>query len=164
MGNVSRSMTSPVVCLITLQASFISDRVLSPRKSILISPVVSMTWPSYWVTAVFRPGKSGSSAVDTGTQLLIGSRQIMKPQAWIPVPRTVPSSILAYLMVLLSRISEENSACCSSGVYLMALVRFIFAPSGSRSGIALQRAFALSSGSFSTRATSLMEFLVAILP
>ena len=32
---------------------------------------------------------------------------------------------------------DENSASRSSGVYLMALVRFILAPSGKRSGIVL---------------------------
>ena len=155
-------MSSPVVCLMTFRASFSSERVFNPRKSILINPVDSMTCPSYWVTAHLSSGKSGSSAVDTGTQSLMGSRQMIKPQAWMPVPRTLPSSILAYLMVLRSRGSTEASASRSSGVYLMALVRFIFAPSGRRSGMALQRALALSSGNFSTRATSLMEFFVAI--
>ena len=29
----------------------------------------------------------------------MASRQMMKPQAWIPVPRTVPSNIFAYLIV-----------------------------------------------------------------
>ena len=145
-------------------ASFNSDRVFRPKKSIFIRPVSSITCPSYCVQLVFSSLKSGSSAVDTGTQSLIGSRQMMKPQAWMPVPRTVPSSILAYLMVLLSRMSVDTSAICSSGVHLMALVRFIFILSGSLSGMALHKAFERSSGSFSTRATSLIEFLVAILP
>ena len=146
----------------TLQASFSSERVFSPRKSILMSPVDSITCPSYCVTGTFFSGKSGSEAVDTGTQSSMGLRQMMKPQAWMPVLRTVPSSILAYLMVFRSLASSLTSASCSLGVHLMAFVRFIFMPSGSRSGIALQRPFATSSGSFSTRATSLMEFFVAM--
>ena len=159
---LSRSIISPVVCRITRQASFNSDNVFRPRKSILIRPVDSMTWPSYCVTGTFFSGKSGSVAVDTGTQSSIGLRQMMKPQAWIPVLRTVPSSILAYFMVFRSRMSSLTSASCSCGVHLIALARFIFMPSGNRSGIALQRAFDTSKGSFSTRATSLMEFFVAI--
>ena len=157
-------MSMPRVRLMSATASFISDNVFSPRKSILIRPVDSITCPSYWVQLVLVSLKSGSSAVDTGTQLLIGSRQIMKPQAWMPVPRTVPSSILAYLMVLLSFSSVEASASLSSGVHLMAFTKFIFMPSGSRSGMALHSAFETASGRFSTRATSLIEFLVAILP
>ena len=155
-------MTWPVVCLTTLQASLSSESVLRPRKSILIRPVVSMTWPSYCVTLHFISGKSGSVAVDTGTQSSILSRQMMNPQAWRPVPRTVPSSIFAYLMVLRSRGSSLTSASWSSGVHLMALARFIFIPSGSRSGMALQRALERSRGNFSTRATSLREFFVAM--
>ena len=93
----------------------------------------------------------------------MGSLQIMKPHAWIPVPRTVPSSILAYLMVLRNFGSADVSAWRSSGVYLMALGRFIFIPSGNLSGIALHKALEISNGTFSTRATSLIEFLVAIL-
>ena len=111
---------------------------------------------------VFTPLKSGSSAVDTGTWSLIESRQMMKPQAWIPVPRTVPSSILAILMVLDRALSLEASASRNSCTYLRALGRLIFAPSGSRSGMALQRALEIARGTFSTRATSLMEFFVAI--
>ena len=156
-------MSSPRVCFTTLHASLSSDRVFSPRKSILMSPVDSMTCPSYCVTGTFRPLKSGSSAVDTGTQSLIGLRQMMKPQACMPVPLTVPSSILAYLMVFLSFGSADASASLSSGVHLMALVRFIFIPSGRRSGIALHKAFEMSRGSFSTLATSFSEFLVAML-
>ena len=91
---------------------------------------------------------------------------MMKPQAWIPVPRTVPSSIFAYLMVFAIFGLGEASASCSSRTALMALVRFIFgvlpSTSGRRSGIALHKAFESASGSFSTRATSLMEFFVAI--
>ena len=154
----------PLVCFTTLQASLSSERVLRPRKSILMSPVDSMTCPSYCVTAVFISGKSGSSAVLTGTHWSMGFWQMMNPQAWIPVLRTVPSSILAYLIVLDSLGSMEASAARSSGVHLIAFCRFIFRLSGRRSGIALQRAFDLSRGSCSTRATSLMEFLAAIVP
>ena len=156
----------PRVRLMLAQASFNSDRVFRPRKSILINPVDSITCPSYCVQLVLVPLKSGSSAVDTGTWSDIGSRQIMNPQAWIPVPRTVPSSILAYFMVLAICGSVDASASCNSGTALMALVRFIFgvlpSTSGSRSGMALHRAFDIASGTFSTRATSLIEFLVAI--
>ncbi len=160
---LSRSMTLPVESRMFSTASFSSDSVFRPRKSILMSPVSSMTCPSYCVQFTFFPLKSGSSAVDTGTQSLIGSRQMMNPQAWMPVPRIVPSSILAYLMVLRSLLSSETSASCNIGVHLMAFVRFIFIPSGSLSGIALHSALAMSIGTFSTLATSLIEFFVAIL-
>ena len=155
-------MSMPRVCLMMAQASFSSDSVFSPRKSILMRPVDSMTWPSYCVQLVLVFLKSGSSAVETGTQSLMGSRQMMKPQAWMPVPRTVPSSILAYLMVLRRAGSFEASASRSSGVHLMALGKFIFMPSGRRSGIALHRALVTDNGTFSTRATSFSEFFVAI--
>lgn len=89
---------------------------------------------------------------------------ITTPEGVDVLCRQIAGAVLAYLMVLLSRGSLENSASRSSGVYLMALVRFILAPSGKRSGIALQSAFALSNGNFSTRATSLMEFFVAMEP
>ena len=169
MGILFKSTSTPTVCLTTLQASLSSERVFRPRKSILINPVDSITWPSYWVTAHFKFGKSGSSAVETGTQSLIGSWQMMKPQAWIPVPRMVPSSILAYLMVLRSRISTDTSASRSSGTHSRAFFRFILralpsGPSGSRSGIAFFSALARSSGNLSTRATSAIEFFVAMLP
>ena len=159
---VSRSITSPVDSLTFSTAVLRIESVFSPRKSILISPVDSMTCPSYCVHRSLCPGSVLSSATDTGTQSLMGSRQMMKPQAWIPVPRTVPSSILAYIMVLRSRSSSDTSASRSSGTHLIALGRFIFRPSGKRSGICLHRWFTTSSGTFSTRATSLMEFLVAI--
>ncbi len=159
-------MSMPRVRLMLAQASLSSESVFSPRKSILMSPVDSMTWPSYCVQLVFVSLKSGSSAVDTGTQSLMGSRQMMNPQAWMPVPLTVPSSILAYLMVLRSEGLADASASCSSRTALMALGRFIFgvlpSTSGRRSGMALQRAFEMLSGTFSTRATSLIEFFVAM--
>ena len=49
--------------------------------------------------------------------------------------------------------SSLTSAFCNSGVHLIAFVKFIFMPSGKRSGIALQRALETSNGSFSTMAT-----------
>ena len=166
MGMLSRSISIPRCILIFSHASFNSESVFKPKKSILMRPVDSMTCPSYCVQLVLVSLKSGSSAVETGTQSLIGSRQIMKPQAWIPVPRIVPSSIFAYLMVLASLGSFEVSASRSIGTALMALVRFIFgvlpSTSGNRSGIALQSSFDCAKGSFSTRATSLMEFFVAM--
>ena len=165
MGIVSRSSVNPSwVRRMFSTVSFIMDSVESPRKSILMSPVSSMTCPSYCVASSLCPGSLLSSAVDTGTQSLIASRQMMVPQAWMPVPRTVPSSIFAYFMVFAICGLALASASRSSGTHLMALVRFIFIPSGSLSGIALQRRLDMSSGSFSTRATSLIEFFVAIVP
>ena len=139
MGMVSRSITLPVVSLTFSTASLSIESVFRPRKSIFINPVDSMTWPSYCVHLSLWPGSDLSSAMDTGTQSLIGSRQMMKPHAWMPVPRTVPSSIFAYSMVLCSLGSGLASASRNSGMHLMALVRFIFSPSGSLSGICLQR-------------------------
>ena len=71
-------------------------------------------------------------------------------------------------MVLRIRGSGEASASLSAGTHLMAFGRFIFSEfpseSDSLSGICLQRAFTSASGTFSTRATSLMAFFVAIVP
>ena len=95
-------------------ASLMMDKVFKPRKSILMSPVSSITDPSYWVTSIFSP-VSLSSAVLTGTQSVMSSRQMMVPQACTPVPRTFPSSILAYFSVSRTSGSLDISACCSSG-------------------------------------------------
>ncbi|CCY64957.1 uncharacterized protein BN467_01693 [Prevotella sp. CAG:1124] len=160
---VSRSMTLPVDRRMFSTASLSIDKVLSPRKSIFISPVSSITLPSYCVQSSLWP-VSLSSAVDTGTQSLIGSLHMIVPQAWIPVFLTFPSSILAYSMVSCRRGSVDASASRSSLTHLMAFVRFIFRPSGSLSGMALHSLFDSSRGSFSTRATSLMASLVAIVP
>ena len=138
------------------------ERVFSPRKSILINPVSSITEPSYWVTSIFSP-VSLSSAVLTGTQSVISSRQIIVPQACTPVPRTFPSSILAYLIVSRTKGSEEASAACNSGTYSIALRRFSFL-SGILSGTSLARRSDSERGSFCTRATSLIASFVAIVP
>src|SRR5574344_845392 len=76
MGILSRSITLPVVMRMFSTASFRMDRVLSPRKSILMSPVDSITCASYCVQCNLCPGSFLSSATDTGTQSLMGSRQI----------------------------------------------------------------------------------------
>ena len=65
-------------------------------------------------------------------------------------------------MVFLRLSSCDTSASLSSGVHFIAFGRFIFMPSGSLSGMALHSAFAVFSGTFSTRATSFSEFFVAI--
>ena len=69
-----------------------TERVLSPRKSILISPVDSMTEPSYCVTSMLSP-VALSSAVLKGTTSLISIFPMMIPQACTPVLRIFPSSI-----------------------------------------------------------------------
>ncbi len=143
-------------------ASLIMDKVFSPRKSILISPVSSMTDPSYWVTSIFSP-VSLSSAVLTGTQSVISSRQIIVPHACTPVPRTLPSSILAYLSVSLTNGSGDTSAACNSGTYSMAFRKFNFL-SGILSGTNFARRSDSERGSFCTRATSLIANFVAIVP
>ena len=72
---------------------FMMESVFSPRKSILISPVSSITFPSYCVTMVFSlESELLSTAVLTYTQSVMSSRHIMTPQACTPVLRTVPSS------------------------------------------------------------------------
>ena len=99
-----------------------------------------------------------------GTQSLIGSLQIIKPQACTPVPLTVPSSFFAYLIVFRTFSSGDSSACLSSGIEATALVKFILRSLGSLSGMLLHRQFAWSNGTLSTRATSFKEFFVAIVP
>ena len=115
--------TIPLLFLIFSRASLIIDKVFKPKKSILISPVSSITEPSYCVTSIFSP-VSLSSAVLTGTQSVISSRQMIVPQACTPVLRTFPSNIFAYLIVSRRIGSEETSAACSSGTYAMAFGKF----------------------------------------
>ena len=160
MESISSSI--PLLKRIFSTASFIIDNVFSPRKSILINPVSSITEPSYWVTSIFSP-VSLSSAVLTGTQSVISSRQIIVPQACTPVPRTFPSSILAYFIVSLTKGSGDASAACNSGTYSMAFFRFSFL-SGILSGTNLAKRSDSASGSFWTRATSLIASFVAIVP
>ena len=69
-----------------------TERVLRPRKSILMSPVDSMTEPSYCVTSIFSP-VALSSAVLSGTTSLMSIFPMMIPQACTPVLRMFPSSI-----------------------------------------------------------------------
>ena len=125
MSIVSMSISIPFVCLMLATASLMIDNVFKPRKSILIRPVSSITAPSYCVTSIFSP-VSLSSAVLTGTQSVISSRQMMVPHACTPVPRTLPSSILAYLIVSCRMGSSDSSASLSSGTALIAFFRFIF--------------------------------------
>ena len=139
------------------------DRVLRPKKSILMRPVSSMTLPSYCVTSSFSP-VSLSSAMLMGTWSVMSSRQMIVPQACTPVLRTLPSSIFAYFMVSRNNGSGDASASRSSGTAEIAFGRFIFIPSGKRSGIALQSLFDMSRGTFCTRATSFMASFVAIVP
>ena len=86
------SMSIPRLFLILSRASLITDRVFRPRKSILISPVDSMTEPSYCVTSMLSP-VALSSAVLSGTTSLMSIFPMMIPQAWTPVLRIFPSSI-----------------------------------------------------------------------
>ena len=149
-------------------ASFSMERVLSPRKSILISPVSSITEPSYCVHISFSC-VALSSAVLIGTQSDIASRQIIMPQACTPVFLTLPSSITAYFSVLESSGSLEAAASRSSGIAAIAFGRFILGtfpsgPSGSLSGMSLHRRLLVSRGSFCTRATSFSASFVAIVP
>ena len=120
-------------------ASFKIERVFKPKKSILISPVSSITWPSYCVHRNLCPGSVLSSATEIGTQSLIGSLQIIKPQACTPVPLTVPSSFFAYLIVFRTFSSGDSSACLSSGIEATAFVKFILRSLGSLSGMLLHR-------------------------
>ena len=84
------SISIPRVSFMFLTASMMMERVFNPRKSILIRPVSSITRPSYWVTSSFP--SILSSAVATGTQSEMASRQIITPQACTPVFLTFPSS------------------------------------------------------------------------
>ena len=49
MGMVSMSRSVPMSALMSLRALSMTVRVLSPRKSNLISPVISVYFMSYWV-------------------------------------------------------------------------------------------------------------------
>ena len=145
------------------RASLIIDRVLSPRKSILIRPVDSITEPSYWVTSILSPVVL-SSAVLSGTTSLISIFPMMIPQACTPVLRMFPSRIRAYFSVSLTKRSELSEACLSSGTCSMAASMETFLTLGILSGMSLASRSLSARGSFWTRATSLMALLAAIVP
>ena len=139
------------------------DKVFKPKKSILISPVSSMTEPSYWVTSISSP-VSLSFAVLTGTTSEISYRPMMTPQAWTPVLRTFPSSICAYFSVSRTNGSGPVAASFNSGTYSIASFSLNFFMSGILSGTNFAKRFASARGTFCTRATSLMADFVAIVP
>ena len=144
------------------------DRFFSPRKSILMRPVSSITEPSYCVQLSLSP-VSLSSAVLMGTQSETSSLQMITPQACTPRFRTLPSSIWAYFMVSLMAGLGDACASASAGTHSRQFFRFIFRgfpllSSGRRSGMALHQSLDMFSGTFCTRATSLMAILVAIVP
>ena len=165
---MSRSM--PRVILIFSTASRMIDRVFSPRKSILMRPVSSMTLPSYCVTITLEP--SLSVAVLTGTQSVMGSRPMMTPQAWTPVLRTLPSSFSARRTVSETNGSGLLSSAANSGKHLrqFSMVILYFLPGFSsgmslgRPGIIPARRLLSSIDRPSTRATSLMADLAAMVP
>ena len=80
IGIWSTSSSIPRLSSILATASLRIESVLRPKKSILINPVSSITLPSYCVQSNFS-FVSLSSAVETGTQSEIASRQIMTPHA-----------------------------------------------------------------------------------
>ena len=129
-----------------------------------------MTLPSYWVTIMRSP--SPSKAVLTGTQSVMGSRPMITPQACTPTLRTLPSSFSAKRMVSPTLGSSLFSSAAKAGKAFKQLwmLIFIFLP-GFSSGMSLGRdgmnpARRLLSGmdKSSTRATSLMADLAAIVP
>ena len=140
-----------------------TERVLSPRKSILIRPVDSMTEPSYCVTSMLSP-VALSSAVLKGTTSLISIFPMMIPQACTPVLRIFPSSICAYFSVSWSRGSGLREACLSSGTYSREAPMVTFFTLGILSGMSFVRRSLSERGRRWTRATSLMALLAAIVP
>ena len=170
IGIFSMSMSMPWFSLMLARASLMMERFFSPRKSILISPVSSMTPPSYWVTMIFSP--SLSVAVLTGTQSVMSSRPMITPQACTPVLRTLPSSFSAKRMVSPTLGSSLSSSWRNSGKHSRQFLTVIlyFLP-GSFSGISLgddgmnlARRLLSSIVRSSTRATSLMALLAAMVP
>ena len=161
------SISFPVVWRILSIASFMIERVFKPKKSIFINPVSSITEPSYWVTSIFSP-VSLSSAVLTGTQSVISSRPMITPHACTPVPRTLPSSIWAYFMVSRINMSGDSHACCNSGTAAIQFFKLILGElpltSGSLSGMSFVSLSDSDRDTFCTRATSLMDIFVAIVP
>ena len=157
------SNSCPVVSRMFSIASLMMDRVLRPRKSIFIKPVSSITEPSYWVTNISSP-VSLSLAVLTGTTSEMSYRPMMTPHACTPVLRTFPSNICAYFKVSRIKGSRPVAASFSSGTYSIASFNLNFFMSGILSGTNFANRFDSARGSFSTRATSLMADLVAIVP
>ena len=77
------SISMPRVFLIFFKVSLIKVSVFKPKKSILMRPTFSMTWPSYWVTTTSSL-VSLSLMVATGATLVRSSAPMMTPQAWMP--------------------------------------------------------------------------------
>ena len=162
-GIVSIFKSMPWRRFMLTKASLMIESVFSPRKSILISPVCSMTEPSYCVTSS-SSFVSLSGAVLTGTTSLISVFPMMIPQACTPVLRTFPSSIWAYFRVSRITLSELSDACFSSGTNSIAFFRLTFFSPGILSGTSLAKRLLSGKGSLCTRATSLIELFVAIVP
>ena len=147
-----------VMCLDFLMFSrhvLMMESVRSPRKSILIKPMGSTKCPSYCVVIRLSP-----SVGMMGMWSVSGSRLMRIPQAWMPVCRTEPSSVSANWMVLAISGFCECFSFSRSGFSSYAFFKVIFGVSGT----ILARRLASESSSFSTRATSLIAILAAMLP
>ena len=170
MGILFMSKSIPLECLIFLSASLIMDSVLSPKKSIFIRPIFSITLPEYCVTNTSSLTFL-SMAVESGANFLKSSAPIITPHACIPVCLTVPSRREA-----LSRVSFISNLLLYKslikGISFMQLLMltgsdFPFAStlsSGNLSGMASVISLTISNGMLFTLATSFILDFVAIVP
>ncbi len=73
------AISRPRSALISLRTRLMTVRVLSPRKSNLINPVISVYFMSYWVkTSPLGPRQRGRYST-------MGRGEITTPAAWIEV-------------------------------------------------------------------------------
>ena len=166
-GNRSGSNLVPVLCATRSTASLIMVKVFNPKKSIFRSPADSTTELSNWVTS-----RSASFAVVIGTWSVSGEGVIITPQAWIPVFRTLPSRILAWLMVSALKSLPSDTLISSSAMPISSLLSFCFLVLSSQPksfaslvfGTSLAKRSASCNGRSNTRAASRMADFAAMVP
>ena len=151
-------------------------RVLRPKKSILITPASSITEPSYCVSR-----SSESFTVATGIISVRSEGAMMIPAACTPVPRTEPSSTIASRRTILSAVPSASrnsrrrftfsrsspvkpSLSAREPYPFMGAVSTRLSEIPGLSGTSLAMALDCSSGRSSTRETSFIDILAAIVP
>ncbi len=95
---MSKSISTLWFCLISSSAVLRMDKVFKPKKSILITPASSITFPSICVTH-----KSESAAVVTGIKSVKSLGAMMIPAACVPVFLTLPSNLSASCKILVRK-------------------------------------------------------------
>jgi hypothetical protein len=104
-GIPSMSGLVPVDTSMRSRARSMTERLRSPRKSILSRPRSSTPCISYWVTTGASPESLPSGLRCTGTYSVSGSSVMTTAAAWMPSWRRSPSRPLATSMTRLASAS-----------------------------------------------------------